>query len=46
MGQKWQKFQIQDLLDKVYPKGLIFKMTLFSSIDLERIQKMQNNENK
>ena len=30
MGQKWQKLQIQDLLNKVYPKGQIFKMTLFS----------------
>ena len=37
MGQKGQKLQIQDLLNEVYPKGLIFKMTLFSSIDLDRI---------
>ena len=37
MGQKWQKLQIQDLLSKVYPKGLIFKMTLFSLIDLDKI---------
>ena len=37
MGQKWQKLQIQDLLNEVYPKGLIFKMTLFSPIDLDKI---------
>ena len=38
MGQKWQKLQIQDLLSKVCPKGQIFKMTLFSSIDLDKIR--------
>ena len=32
-----QKLQIQDLLNEVYPKGLIFKMTLFSLIDLDKI---------
>ena len=37
MGQKWQKLQIQDLLNEVYPKGQIFKMTLFSPIDLDKI---------
>ena len=37
MGQKWQKLQIQDLLNEVYPKGLIFKMKLFSLIDLDEI---------
>ena len=47
MGQKWQKLQIQDLINEVYPKGLNFKMTLFPSIDLDKIMiKIQNNENK
>ena len=46
MGQKWQKLQIQDLLNEVYPKGQIFKMTLFSPIDLDKIMpKIQNCEN-
>ena len=47
MVQKWQKLQIQALLDKVNPKGHIFKMTLFIPIDLDKImQKIQNNKNK
>ena len=47
MGQKWQILQIQDLLNEVYLKGQIFKMTLFSPIDLDKIiPKIQNNENK
>ena len=37
MGQKWQKLQIQELLNEVHPKGLIFKMTLFSLIDIDKI---------
>ena len=37
MGQKWQKLQIQELLNEVYPKGIIFEMTLFSLIDLDKI---------
>ena len=37
MGQKWQKLKIQDLLNKVYPKGLIFKRTIFFPIDLDKI---------
>ena len=37
MGQKWQKLQIQDLLNEVYLKGQIFKMTLFSPIGLDEI---------
>ena len=47
MVPKWQKLQIQDLLNEVYQKGVIFKMTLFSPIDLDKIMpKIQNNENK
>ena len=50
MGQKWQKLQIQDLLNKVHPKGQIFKMTLFSPIDLDKLMpknpKLSNCENK
>ena len=38
MGQKCKILQIQDLLNEVYPKGLIFKMTLFSPIDLDKIR--------
>ena len=34
LGQKWRKLQLQDLLNEVYPKGIIFKMTLFSQINL------------
>ena len=37
MGQKWQKLQLQDLLNEVYPKGQILKMTLFPSIDLDKV---------
>ena len=37
MGQKRQKLQIQELINEVYPKGLIFKMTLFSLIGLDKI---------
>ena len=37
MGQKWQKLQIQELLNEAYPEGLIFKMTLFSRLDLHKI---------
>ena len=38
MGQTLQKHQIQDLLNKVHPKGQIFKMTLLSPIDLDEIK--------
>ena len=37
MEQKWQKLQMQELLNEVYQKGLIFRMTLFSLIDLDKI---------
>ena len=42
MGQKWQKLQIQDLLNEVYPKGQIFKMTLFSPKDLDKIMQRKS----
>ena len=34
----WQKLKIQYmyLLNEMYPKGQIFKKTLFSSIDLDK----------
>ena len=35
------------LLNEMYPKGQIFKMTLFSSIDLDKkMQKNPKNENR
>ena len=38
MGQNWQKLQIQDLPNKVYPKGQIQEITIFFLIDLNKIR--------